>query len=261
MARSCVFCGGRPLTREHVMTRWLTSVLAEQAAFRGQDQQIVLQPDGRNGFRLMLPHREMKESFNSLTVKAVCRICNSGWMNDIETMARPVLSPLIRGESRQLQRSDVLAIASWTVKTALMTQLTGVEGIAALAPVYQLLYHEREPSQNSVVWAAATGSEDWALRCETVGALIGTEDEPVTVDASEPVNTVSTTIGLGNLLLHTVFTARSSVSYPPLDEIHQGAVVQLWPNPDATTLLPTHWLFGEVAWMISRSLAFRHSAT
>lgn len=260
MARSCVFCGGRPLTREHVMPRWLTSVLPEQAAFRGQDQQIVLQPDGRNGSRLILPHREVRESFNSLTVKAVCRICNNGWMHDMEEIVRPTLSPLIQGESKQLERSDVLTIACWTVKTALMAQLTGVEGIAALAPVYQLFYRERQPPKNSVVWGAATGSEDWALRCESIGALIRTEDELGTVDASDPVNTVSTTIGLGNLLLHTVFTARSSVSYPPLDEIHEGAVVRLWPNPDATTLLPTHWVFGEVAWMISRSFASWYSA-
>ena len=261
MARSCVFCGGRPLTREHVIPRWLTSVLPEQAAFRGQDQQIVLQPDGRNGSPLILPHREVKESFNSLTVKAVCRTCNNGWMNDMEEMVRPILSPLIQVESIQLIRSDVSAIASWTVKTVLMAQLTSVEGIAALAPVYQLFYRDREPPQNSVVWAAGHGSEDWALRYESVSALIGTEDDLGTVDTSNPVNTVSMTVGLGHLLLHTVLTARSSVSYPPLDEIHQDAVVRMWPNPDdITTLLPTHWLFGEVAWIISRSFALWHSA-
>lgn len=248
------------MTREHVIPRWLTSVLPEQAAFRGQDQQIILQPGGRNGSPLILPHREVRESFNSLTVRAVCRTCNNGWMNDIEEMARPILSPLIKGESRKLIRSDVSAISSWTIKTALMAQLTSVEGVAALTSVYQAFYRDGEPPQNSVVWAAGHGSEDWALRYESVGALIGTEDDLGTVDASDPVNTVSTTIGLGHLLLHAVITARSSVSYPPLDEIHQGAVVRLWPNPDdISKLLPTHWLFGEVAWIISRSFALWHS--
>jgi hypothetical protein len=39
------------------------------------------------------------------------------------------------------------------------------------------------------------------------------------VAPEDPVNTVSATLGLGQLLLHVVLTARSSVSYPPLDEI------------------------------------------
>ena len=182
-------------------------------------------------------------------------------MNDIEEMARPILSPLIQGESRNLIRSDVSAIASWTIKTALMAQLTSVEGMAALSPVYQAFYRDREPPQNSVVWAAGHGSEDWTLRYESLSALIGTEDDLGTVDASDPVNTVSTTIGLGHLLLHTVLTARPSVSYPPLDEIHQGAAVRLWPNPgNIAELLPTHWLFEEIAWIVSRSFALWHSA-
>jgi hypothetical protein len=143
MARSCVFCGGRPLTREHVMPRWLTSVLPEQAAFRGQDQQIVLPPEGGKPSPLILPHREMREPFNALTVKAVCTSCNSGWMNGMEDTARPVLSPLIQGESRELEADDVLALASWTVKTALMAQLTGVEGIAAMASIYHGFYLDR----------------------------------------------------------------------------------------------------------------------
>jgi hypothetical protein len=256
VARRCVFCGGSPLSREHVVPRWLTNALPEQARFRGQDQQIVLQFPGHAQSRLVLPHREMREPFNGMTVKAVCRSCNSGWMGGIEETVRPILSPLFRGKSQELKAVDAQVIATWAVKTALMAQLTSAEGMAALGPIYRAFYAERTPPQNSVVWAAGTGGGDWGLRSEIVGALIATEEESEEATPDDPVNTISATLGLGHLLLHTVLTARASVSYPPLDEIHEGAVTRLWPGPTDMVLLPQHWLLNEVAWIISRSFAY-----
>jgi hypothetical protein len=126
-------------------------VLPEQARFRGQDQQVVLQPVNSAPSRLLLPHREVKEPFNAITVKAVCRDCNSGWMSDIENAARPAISSLVRGDIQHLNAKDAQSLATWTVKTALMAQLTGIEGIAALTQVYHTFYQERVPPQNSVV--------------------------------------------------------------------------------------------------------------
>jgi hypothetical protein len=177
-------------------------------------------------------------------------------MNEIEEAARQALSALVRGERQELETGDVQAIATWTVKTILMAQLTGAEGIAALGNVYRTFYVERKPPQNSVAWVAASGGEDWGVRSEIVSALIATEEESGTVMANDPVNTISATLGRGFLLLHTVITARPSVSYPPLDEIHSGSVVRLWPNPTALTLPPPHWLVNEAAWALSRSFAY-----
>jgi len=259
MTRQCVFCGGTPLTREHVMPQWLTNVLPEQARFRGQDQQVILQPPGSDRSRIMLPHREVKEPFNGMTVKAVCKSCNGGWMSGLEEATRPLLSRLIRGEPELLNKEDAIAVASWTVKTALMAQLTGVEGAGAMSSAYHAFYRDRVPAKNSVVWAGGIGSEEWALRCELVGALIVTDEDNGSVTPDDPVNTMSATFGIGHLLLHTVITSRSQVSYPPLDDIHQGAVVRLWPDPEDTTSFPTHWMMNEVAWIISRSFAIWNS--
>ncbi|MFE2426971.1 hypothetical protein ACFXJ5_09480 [Streptomyces sp. NPDC059373] len=161
MARRCVFCGGTGLTREHVIPRWLSDVLPEQARFRGQDQAIVLlQPertvDGPH-------HREMRETFNSATVKVVCDRCNNGFMNDIEAEARPVLSAMIRGRlSMSLAADAATSIATWAVKTSLMAQRTSSEP-APLKPVYEGFYANQRPTPECMVWAAAVDDEDW--RC------------------------------------------------------------------------------------------------
>jgi hypothetical protein len=195
----------------------------------------------------------MREPFNAVTVKAVCQTCNGGWMNDIEAQAMPYLSRLIAGQQLQLNRVELTAIATWVFKTALMAQLTSVEGIAALGAVYRSFYVARHPPESCVIWVAAHGAEDWALRFELVAALVVTEED-ISVSPSDPINTVSATLGLGHVLFNTVFTARASVSYPPLDEIHP-AVSRLWPAADMMAVPQPMWLLGEVAWIISRSFA------
>jgi hypothetical protein len=71
VAGRCVFCGHGPLTREHVIARWLTEVLHERERFRGHDQQVILPRPRAARSRLLWPHHEMREPFNAMTVKAV----------------------------------------------------------------------------------------------------------------------------------------------------------------------------------------------
>ncbi len=64
------------VTREHVIPRWLSDVLPEQARYCGQDQAIVLLHPERT---VDGPHYgEVVETFNSMIVNAVCGLCNNG---------------------------------------------------------------------------------------------------------------------------------------------------------------------------------------
>jgi hypothetical protein len=52
------------------------------------------------------------------TVRSVCEGCNKGWMSRLEDCAKPVLSPLIRGESAALKGVELVLVAAWATKTA-----------------------------------------------------------------------------------------------------------------------------------------------
>ncbi|WP_322755506.1 hypothetical protein [Frankia sp. Cas3] len=209
-------------------------MLPEQARFRGQDQAVVLlQPertvDGPH-------HREMAESFNSATVRAVCGRCNNYYMNNIEVEARPVLSAMIRGRLSMSLGADVaMSIATWAVKTSLMAQLTGSEQ-AALGPVYEGFYATLQPTPECMVWAAAVDDEDWALRAECRSVLYSVGDEPANPD--DPPNILSVTIGLGSLLLHTIVDPVLGPSTWNLTSVFRGALVPLWPDPNPMTWPP-----------------------
>lgn len=140
--RSYVFCGGSPLTREHVFPQWLASVLPEQERFRGQDLAEVYP----NQTKAAEPvHREMKEKFTSTTVRRVCAPCNHGWMGDLERAARPTLTRLIQGELLRIRAKEQACLAFWAAKTSLMFEFTNTVGISATPDQYKHVFDRREP--------------------------------------------------------------------------------------------------------------------
>src|SRR4051794_6482907 len=104
--KRCIFCGegnkpGNPMTEEHLWSDWLEQHLpkvsdpqtrASHADFR--DGQLTRKRKIQQGH----PHRKR--------FRVVCKRCNSGWMGDIEELAKPILLPLMRGESFDLQNNE-----------------------------------------------------------------------------------------------------------------------------------------------------------
>ena len=106
----CVFCSGDgPFTAEHILPEWTARLLGVQRlqvqATRGDDLVKTWQAVGTFG----------------TTVKRVCAGCNSGWMSELENIAKPILRDLIRSSSpRSLNADEQLVIASWVLKTCVV---------------------------------------------------------------------------------------------------------------------------------------------
>jgi hypothetical protein len=62
----------------------------------------------------------------------VCVRCNSGWMETLESITRPVLEPLLLGaapgSSRVLDPDEQAMLATWAVKTSLLLALSKFRG-------------------------------------------------------------------------------------------------------------------------------------
>jgi hypothetical protein len=126
MARSCVFCGGAPVTKEHVWPDWMRR---------------------RENIREARAHRQMFEHHGQvkedrgwegqpfqMTVRAVCRECNNGWMYDLEGKAEALLSPMLDGRGRELHRGGQRQLAAWALKTALMFDQASAPDSRAFPP-------------------------------------------------------------------------------------------------------------------------------
>ncbi|WP_405459690.1 hypothetical protein OG786_20905 [Streptomyces sp. NBC_00101] len=122
MAKVCVFCGGTPLTKEHVLPRWL---------------KVALDPSVRR-FRYIRLSEEGLQRHDAPPlndqVKVVCSECNSGWMNQLEESVRHFLPALIQGTACTLDAAEQQALATWTLKTLLMFQYTHRPGVRTVIP-------------------------------------------------------------------------------------------------------------------------------
>lgn len=107
----CVFCGGGPLTKEHALPRWLAGPLGADGRVRHAYSEP---PDGAE------PTREWEAGGMDIKPKAVCKQCNGGWMEALESRVRPFLGPMIEGDQAVLSSVDCEALTAWLLKTVLM---------------------------------------------------------------------------------------------------------------------------------------------
>lgn len=125
-ASGCVWCGGRPLTREHLLPQWLSEVLVDlRPAPEGFDSAYESTLAG--GVDVARTHPSLRPE---MVVKTVCTSCNNGWMADLEGQVQPVLARLVRGEGADVSEAEQVALATWMAKVAVL-----VEGYARDAVV------------------------------------------------------------------------------------------------------------------------------
>lgn len=219
MARRCVFCGSESdLTREHVLPDWLTQ--------SGVDLERVVHQAGPLN---VLPRQWQDAPFRT-AVKMVCAGCNSGWLSKLENATKPVIAPLLHGESRRLPVEDQALLAAWTCKTALVSLLVSSNPAAPGAPddEYSALYRQKdrmEPLPFSRYWI---GSYD-GTRAASIWVTPFVVD---VVGADSPPGSPSgyaITLTLGRLLVQGV---RFTQPMLEVDLVTDPRLLEIWPPAD-----------------------------
>lgn len=136
VGRSCAFCGGRPLSKEHVIPRWTLELLGINRAAT-VTRHTVRDDVRRDGWDMAAP---------DIVVRRVCKSCNNGWMARLEAEAAPILRPMVASLNRtRIRRADVPLISTWMTKTALAVELV-TEHAPPIVPTWQYrwLYEHRD---------------------------------------------------------------------------------------------------------------------
>jgi hypothetical protein len=147
--RRCVFCGGEPVTKEHLWSDWIRKLLPDDAVM--STHTIESHESGTASFPA-LPFR--------MTVSAVCHDCNSGWMSDLDGAVKPYIAWMIKGGGRHLHESGLQTIATWAVLKALIFQFVRPKRRFVPDEHYHELYASKTiPPPRFRVWTARTESE------------------------------------------------------------------------------------------------------
>lgn len=149
---ACIFCGAGPVEAEHVMPKWL-----QKWGLEGRGEHTIVSGD------------ESKTYFAppfTQQYKVVCKDCNTGWMARLESVAAPLLKPLMDGHARSIETFVQPVLATWAYKTTLIQDTTMV-GQKLWPPFYADLNLNRLPHATAQVWM---GKYNW-LGGASAGAL------------------------------------------------------------------------------------------
>lgn len=127
-ASGCIFCGNRPLTKEHIFPRWLAKILTAEVV-GSHVSSIRTQRSVAGGSSVQeWPAADVA----SFVARVVCGECNSGWMSEMEAQAQSVLETMVRGEKTTLMPVNQLDLAAWTtLKSYIVEYALGDEIVAA----------------------------------------------------------------------------------------------------------------------------------
>lgn len=208
-ARKCIWCGGGDLSKEHIWSEWTHGIVPPVPGGSHTRMTTIRSPANPT----MLGHERATDkqgSTNTIRIRAVCRSCNHGWMNDLETLVRPILGPLILAQPFAVNLSSAKIMARWATMKIMVAEHSQIDDVVSLQAERDHLRLNREPPSTWTIWIAHhSGGPKWrggyARTSNTMG-LPGEPSPPLREDGTLAKNTQAVTFGIGYLLFVAVST-------------------------------------------------------
>ena len=155
--------------------------------------------------RRLVTHRDELAHHRSgppldVVTRDVCEVCNNGWLEKLETEARPVLTPMIRGTARVLSALEQFVVASWATKTMLTMQGTniGKERVVS-AEQYRWFFEHQQPLPGSHVWLVRYADRTrWPIVAHQYAMSVRRTREPAP-QIGDPLNGFGVVFTVGHL--------------------------------------------------------------
>jgi hypothetical protein len=133
---TCIFCGvNRKMSREHLWPAWARKLLeADSGEAVPLVPHIIAGSDGHT--------RQWEAPIFSATLKDVCRVCNNGWMSDIEELTKELVAPMLRDKEVRLGKEEQLCLAIWGyIKVLTLSYVHAPTRVLPAAPYRALQTH------------------------------------------------------------------------------------------------------------------------
>jgi hypothetical protein len=143
----CIFCGGSPLTGEHVWSDWLRNYLVRTKKSYHALQTIVHldRTTGRLQKRANDPQQRK--------VRCVCKACNGGWMKALEDETKIILGAMLRQETERLYPAEQVTLAAWVaLKAIVMEYDRGEQRISTHAERQRMRRRRLPPDRAWKIW-------------------------------------------------------------------------------------------------------------
>jgi hypothetical protein len=241
-AGKCIFCEAGNLSKEHFWPEWASDLLPTYPINRHVERLLTFTEVTRleeQKSRTKPGHAWTKK------IRVVCARCNNGWMNTLETAARPFLTLLISTTSHTMTAAAALTSAQW-IALKIMVGEYNQPGDAVTLPSDRAKFRSTwQLPPNFKIWIARCGVGGWETayfrHAGTVSATPGVRPE------HRRKNIHSVTFGIGDLLVHVLHTTAPGVDLG-LTLSEPGVVIPLFP------------IAGEIIWPPARGISAEEAA-
>jgi hypothetical protein len=135
MKKHCLFCNKTPLTKEHVLPKWLRKHYPIETVineFTGSKKKWITQPF-------------------DLKAIIVCKDCNEGWMSYLEDQFRPIFNRMVALKKLELSESDQAVISFWAQKTVLMLNQATPGSVRITSETFREIYNSKTATKRIMV--------------------------------------------------------------------------------------------------------------
>jgi hypothetical protein len=146
VAKSCIFCGSTPTSREHIFSRsWLARVMPSGAKFTHTQSHGL----GDERFETWWEKHEA-----DMVVRCVCERCNNEWMDTLDRQADRLVTPMVQRRRVSLVGfTDQALLAAWICKAAMLgDQAKPSPGVRP--EDHRYFYEHWQPPQGWWIWVA-----------------------------------------------------------------------------------------------------------
>lgn len=147
--RVCIFCGGRPITKEHIYADWMRDYLLPG----GDTAHQVTFLDLRTGrLHAGTGPLQLKGDHRARGLQVVCQRCNNTWMSGIQQRAKPALVPLLTGLGNAPNREHQRRIAAWAAMFTIIYERADPR-TACIGELHRRAFMTRQvPDSHWAVW-------------------------------------------------------------------------------------------------------------
>ena len=230
----CIFCGGTPPTKEHVISDWLGTLLPKSGLNYGVTDVTIDSQEPKTVRRVRSGHPISRR------VKRVCRGCNGGWMKGLVDASKPLVTRLVQGQSCRVSRQDQEVLAAWIAVAVVVSEWERRDWVTVPPGDRDKLWKTHRPPDTWKIWVGDYRRESWKPQLIHQRYSVTRNDHPqVEGGARGRSNTQSTTYVVGRLFVHVL---SSEVLYEGVDLQFQGAnarlLRQIWPPSEFSVLWP-----------------------
>jgi len=170
-------------------------------------------------------------------VKCVCggsrSTCNNGWMKAIEDKAKPILTPLIKGDDVIIYPNNQQLIATWATLKVMVAEYDQKSPVTIANSHRKYLYkHKTPPIRGWAIWIGHFEKTRWAAEwlSRPVPMYFGPPRLDLVHKKASRFNAAANTQVIGKMFIHVIHTPMPFNIHrwrfaPP----YRGTLFRIWP--------------------------------